>query len=203
MKMLPQSPREFVQMFKSKVIGFVFRWWQNIRISDFERIRIWNIREWKLGEEWILFFIELFSELKICNNFYSAKDFRISCLSSSLNLPKKFPPTSILTFLVCAPPTLLFGLYLSGFEMLQYLSHIKCQTFSFWKVNFTNFFSSAIFVHYFCCCRKEGRRGLFFCSCCMYLNVKSLELYKFPTDNTCIPERWMMDKYEQKENKIL
>ena len=159
----------------------------------------------KVGGGVNFFFIELFSELKICNNFYSAKDLRISCLSSSLNLPKKFPPpsiTSILTFLVCTPPTLLFGLYLSGFEMLQYLSHIKCQTFSFWKVNFTNFFSSAIFVHYFCCCRKEGRRGLFFLFL-LYLNVKSLELYKFPTDNYSIPERWMMDKYEKKENKVL
>ena len=55
-------------------------------------------------------------------------------------------------------------------------------------MNFTNFFYSAIFVHYFCCCRKEGRRGLFFF---VLVVSKSSELYKFPTDNYCIPERSM------------
>ena len=128
---------------------------------------IFESESWGRSE---FFFIELFSELKICNNFYSAKDLRISCLSTSLNLPKKFPPpsiTSILTFLVCTPLHFFLVCILVVLKCYNIcpISNVKLSHSEKW---ISRIFSLLQFLYtIFVVAEKKEEEDCFFCSCCI------------------------------------
>ena len=58
------------------------------------------------------------------------------------------------------------------------------------KSEFHEFFLFCNFCTLFLLLQKRRKKSIVFLFL-LYLNVKSSELYKFPTDNSCIPERSM------------